>query len=176
MTRTRVLFFVAILLFAGGCDHATKQIARDTLGGAPVISLAADTVRFQLTENPGGFLSMGAKLPTELRRIFFLGVAPLAMLAVAIPVLRAQPQSFWPLFALALIAGGGLANWAERLWNDGAVTDFVSIGVGSLRTGIFNLADVFVLSGVALLLVTGFGESKADRAGPPEAPDAEASA
>jgi signal peptidase II len=158
MTRARLVAFVAILLFAGGCDHATKHIARETLGGSPAISLAADTVRFQLTENPGGFLSLGAHLPPELRRAFFLGMAPLAMLLVAIAVLRSAPRSFGPLFALALVAGGGLANWVERLWNDGAVTDFVSLGVGSLRTGIFNLADVFVLAGVAVLLVTGFGE------------------
>lgn len=162
MTRTRFVSFAVILLFAGGCDHATKQIARDTLGGAPVISLAADTVRFQLAENPGGFLSLGANLPAGLRSVFFLGVAPLALLAVAIPVLRARSRSFWPIFALALVAGGGLANWVERLVNDGAVTDFVSIGVGSLRTGIFNLADVFVMAGVAVLLLTGFGESSAE--------------
>jgi signal peptidase II len=160
---------VAILLFAGGCDHATKQLARETLGGSPAISLAADTVRFQLTENPGGFLSFGAYLPPTLRRFFFLGFAPLAMILVAIPILRSRSRSFGPVFALALVAGGGLANWVERLWNDGAVTDFVSVGVGPLRTGIFNLADVFVMAGVAVLLVTGFGESPPDASEPREA-------
>jgi signal peptidase II len=157
MTRTRLLAFVAILLFAGGCDHATKRIARKTLGGSPAISLAGDTVRLQLTENVGGFLSLGERLPPGLRRVFFLGMAPLAMLAVAIPVLRSRSRSLGPLVALALIAGGGLANWVERLWNHGAVTDFLNLGIGPLRTGIFNLADVFVLTGVAVLLVTGFG-------------------
>ncbi|MBW2312625.1 MAG: signal peptidase II [Deltaproteobacteria bacterium] len=171
MTRARFALFATILLFAGGCDHATKQIARDALGGAPVISLAADTVRFQLTENRGGFLSLGASLPAGLRHIFFLGIAPLALLAVAIPVLRARSPSFWPTFALALVAGGGLANWVERLVNDGAVTDFVSLGVGSLRTGIFNLADVFVMAGVAILLLTGFGESSAEPRSEAAAPD-----
>ena len=38
--------------------------------------------------------------------------------------------------------------------HDGAVTDFVSIGVGSLRTGIFNLADLAVVAGVCLLLLS----------------------
>jgi len=161
MNRSRLVAFVAILLFAGGCDHATKQIARETLGASSAISLAADTVRLQLTENPGGFMSLGAHLPPGLRRTFFLGAAPLAMLIVAIAVLRSAPRSFGPILALALVAGGGLANWVERLWNDGAVTDFVSVGVGPLRTGIFNLADVFVLAGVAVLLATGFGEAAA---------------
>jgi len=100
----------------------------------------------------------GTRLAPELRRTLFLGLAPLAMLGVAIPVLRSGAHSFGPTFALALVAGGGLANWIERLWNDGAVTDFVSLGVGPLRTGIFNVADVFVLAGVAVLIRTGFGE------------------
>jgi len=158
MSRARRIAFVALLVFAAGCDHATKQIAREALAGAPPVSLAADAVRLHLTENPGGLLSFGAALPAPWRRAFFLGLAPLALLAVAVPVLRARSPSRWPLAALGLVVGGGLANWGERLWNDGAVTDFVSVGVGTLRTGIFNLADVFVLAGVAILLVTGFGE------------------
>ncbi|HKJ24185.1 MAG TPA: signal peptidase II [Myxococcota bacterium] len=174
MNRPRFAAFVAILVFAGGCDHATKHLARETLGGSPAISLAADTVRFQLTENPGGFLSLGAHLPPELRRVFFLAFAPLAMVLVAIPILRSRSRSFGPVFALALVAGGGLANWVERLWNDGAVTDFVSVGIGSLRTGIFNLADVFVLAGVAVLLVTGLGESPPGAGERPEGPEAPA--
>ena len=53
---------------------------------------------------------------------------------------------------LGLVAGGGVANWIDRLVA-GAVTDFVSLGVGGLRTGIFNLADLSVLAGVAVLLL-----------------------
>jgi signal peptidase II len=54
---------------------------------------------------------------------------------------------------LALLCGGGLANWLDRLLNGGAVTDFVSFGVGWLRTGIFNVADVAIMAGAALLLL-----------------------
>ena len=56
--------------------------------------------------------------------------------------------------ALALVSGGGIGNWLDRVLHDGAVTDFVSIGVGSLRTGVFNLADLAVVAGVCLLLVS----------------------
>ncbi|HEY8123705.1 MAG TPA: signal peptidase II, partial [Myxococcota bacterium] len=41
----------------------------------------------------------------------------------------------------------------DRVLNAGAVTDFVSLGVGPLRTGIFNLADVAIMAGAALLLL-----------------------
>jgi signal peptidase II len=39
--------------------------------------------------------------------------------------------------------------------DDGAVTDFVSLGVGGLRTGIFNLADIAIVLGLLLFLRAG---------------------
>jgi signal peptidase II len=55
--------------------------------------------------------------------------------------------------ALGLIVGGGLANWLDRLLHDDAVTDYVSLGFGPLRTGIFNLADVGIVAGLLILLL-----------------------
>jgi signal peptidase II len=34
----------------------------------------------------------------------------------------------------------------------GSVVDFMNVGVGSFRTGIFNVADVAILAGIGLLL------------------------
>jgi signal peptidase II len=56
-----------------------------------------------------------------------------------------------PTIALSLLAGGGIGNLIDRIANDGAVTDFVRIGIGPLRTGIFNLADVAIVVGVLVL-------------------------
>ena len=50
----------------------------------------------------------------------------------------------------------------DRIVRFGAVTDFIFVNCGPLRTGIFNLADVFVTTGVAALLIAGMlkpGES-----------------
>ena len=51
--------------------------------------------------------------------------------------------------------GGGFSNLIDRLLNDGAVVDFVSVGVGNLRTGIFNLADGAIMLGAGILLAWG---------------------
>jgi signal peptidase II len=55
--------------------------------------------------------------------------------------------------ALSLIIGGGVGNLIDRVFNHGAVIDFLNLGVGSLRTGIFNAADVQILTGIGLLLL-----------------------
>jgi len=50
-----------------------------------------------------------------------------------------------------LFAAGGLANAIDRL-GDGAVTDYLDFGWQTARWPTFNLADVFIFGGVALLL------------------------
>lgn len=151
--RVALLAFLAVALLTAGCDHAVKHAARVALGDGETHAFARDVVRFQLVHNSGGFLSFGARLPDALRDAFFLVGAPLGVALLAASAFRSARRSRAALAGLALLCGGGLANWLDRLFNAGAVTDFVSLGVGALRTGIFNLADVAILAGAALLLV-----------------------
>jgi signal peptidase II len=53
----------------------------------------------------------------------------------------------------SLIVGGGFSNLVDRIFNRGIVVDFMNMGVGGLRTGIFNVADVAIMAGVGLLLL-----------------------
>ncbi len=48
--------------------------------------------------------------------------------------------------------GHGLADLIDRFRYHGHVTDFLNVGVGSIRTGIFNIADVALMAGVALFV------------------------
>jgi signal peptidase II len=61
------------------------------------------------------------------------------------------------LIAYSFILAGGLGNLWDRLFHDdGHVIDFMLIEINSLlRTGVFNVADVFIVIGVLLAL---FGE------------------
>src|SRR5262249_53889853 len=146
-----------------GCDHLTKQLAGDLLADSAAISFAADTVRFQLAQNAGGFLSLGTDLPPGARGVFFIGIVPLGLLLACVLVLRGGTLSDWSVMGLGLIAGGGVANWLDRVAHGGAVTDFVSLGLGSFRSGIFNVADLSVVAG-GLVLVLAPRSSRA--AGP----------
>ena len=154
MRRAHLIIFFLVLAACVGCDQASKRVAESLLAGSPTLSFAWDTVRFELVSNPGAFLSLGAELPDGLRKIIFVGLVPLVLTLVCVYVLRDSPSSPLTIAALGLVAGGGLGNWLDRLLNAGAVTDFVSLGVGRLRTGIFNLADLAVIAGTALLLLS----------------------
>jgi signal peptidase II len=49
-----------------------------------------------------------------------------------------------------LIVGGGVSNLIDRLRYGGYVVDFLNVGIGSLRTGIFNVADMAIMAGVII--------------------------
>lgn len=67
-------------------------------------------------------------------------------------VLFVQPMSLDTVVAWSLVLSGGLGNLVDRIINDGRVIDFMNIGIGSLRTGIFNVADVYITVGVVVLV------------------------
>lgn len=111
------------------------------------MSFARDTLRLQYAENRGAFLSIGSTLPEKAREVIFtfgIGAIVFGILGylVFVPVLP-RPTTI----ALSLIAGGGLSNLVDRIAYGGYVVDFLNFGLGSFRTGIFNMADVAIVVG-----------------------------
>jgi signal peptidase II len=149
---------VVFLLVAGtvGCDGVTKHLAAENLSGLPVQSFLADTIRLSYSENTGGFLSVGETLPAWGRTVLFT-VATGAFLIFLVVVAWRSGWQQWRTVALSLFVAGGFSNWVDRL-GDGKVVDFLNIGIGGVRTGIFNVADVAIMVGVTLFLLA---ESKA---------------
>jgi signal peptidase II len=162
--RRHLWTFALLLLACIGCDHAAKQAAEQWLAGSPGVEWLGGVVRFELAANPGAFLSLGARLPELARDVLLIGLVPVMLAAVGWAVLRAPDPTRAQVGAFALIAGGGLANWLDRLANDGTVTDFVSLGFGPLRTGIFNVADLAIVGGLVVLLAAGAGRRESDAA------------
>jgi signal peptidase II len=60
------------------------------------------------------------------------------------------------MLPFALVFSGGIGNIIDRIIFDRHVVDFMNLGVNNLRTGIFNFADVYVVTGVTLLLVARY--------------------
>jgi len=56
------------------------------------------------------------------------------------------------IVALSLVVGGGIGNLIDRIFNQCCVVDFMNLGIGSLQTGIFNVADVVITFGVIWFL------------------------
>lgn len=149
---------VALLVFAAvvtiGCDQATKAVVISELATEPERSFLSDTVRIGYVENPGGFLSLGADLPPEMRTAVFTVATGFGLLALLVLTIR-QRSGGWATVGLVLLVSGGVSNWLDRLVR-GSVVDFLNVGIGPVRTGVFNVADVAIMTGAAIFLVAGF--------------------
>ena len=144
----RATLVAGVLLTCVGFDQGTKALAGKYLAGTSPISLLGGTVRLQYSENTGAMLGIGSRLPEAVRLWAFIVIAiVLAVLLVAI--IRDENHGYGPAIALSFVLGGGVSNLVDRLFNQGAVVDFMNIGLANIRTGIFNFADVAIFGGVA---------------------------
>ena len=137
-----------------GCDRLTKHAATITLAGTEARSYLAGLVRLEFAENPGGFLSLGANLPVMARTAFFTTITGLLLFVLGVFAVRTR-RAGWSTLGLMLFLTGGASNWIDRVVR-GSVVDFLNVGIGPLRTGVFNVADVAIMSGAALFVIAEF--------------------
>ncbi len=149
-----------IIAVSIGVDQWTKWIATETLKNTPTRTYWGDTFRLQWTTNEGAFLSLGASLPPQLRHWILTIAVGALLLGLVIYLLVHKELDTFQVGSYALIASGGLSNWIDRARFDGSVVDFMNLGIGWLRTGVFNIADVAIMVGIGLLFLHSW---RADR-------------
>lgn len=154
--RARLLLALFILMSGVGFDQVTKQIAAQQLRGSPPLSFLGDTVRLHYAENRGAFLGLGNRLSPELR--FWILTVATAVLLVGLSVFLMLQWNTGHLsfLALSFVLAGGIGNMLDRVFHDGRVIDFLNLGLGPLRTGIFNVADIAISGGVVVLGIVSF--------------------
>ncbi len=154
MTRLKhLLVVVAVLMACIGGDQATKHIAKEYLGDGRLVSLLGGTLRLEYAENSGAFLSLGASLPGHWRDYIFIAGVAIILTAILLYLLLKPSAYLIGTSALALVCGGGFSNLVDRVRYDGRVVDFLNVGLGPIRTGIFNVADMAIMAGVLLLIL-----------------------
>ena len=150
---TRGAAIASICAVTIGLDRITKLLAQEFLRArAPRIYLG-DFFRLQYVENPGAFLSLGSGLSMD-SRIWSLTVAVGLLLVIMAWILIKKRLDRWTTIALSLLLAGGAGNWIDRAFRRAhTVVDFMNVGIGGLRTGIFNVADMAITAGVAILII-----------------------
>lgn len=111
------------------------------------------TLRFNLSLNPGASFGLGRGV-TPL----FMGLG-VVLLAVLLLYSR-RVQSTTMAIALGLVIGGAAGNLFDRFLRDngGAVIDFIDFQWWP----VFNVADIFVVGGAILLVLTAKDPPVAD--------------
>ncbi|MCJ8314297.1 MAG: signal peptidase II [Saccharospirillaceae bacterium] len=111
------------------------------------------TFRLVYAENPGAFLGMGDSLPPIISTAIFMYLIPLAVIGFSFYVIRSKEFMGRNVIIMGSVLAGGFSNVIDRYYNDAHVIDFLNVGIGSLRSGIFNVADMFVMFGVILIIL-----------------------
>jgi signal peptidase II len=108
--------------------------------------------RMRYGENPGAAFGLFVGVKSDLRFPFFT-VVTLAAVAFVLGAYRKlrEGQRLQQL-ALVLVLAGALGNYADRVARR-YVIDFIDWGISDLRWPTFNVADVFLVVGVGLMLL-----------------------
>lgn len=147
---TRLAILSTTILICVGCDQSTKMVAKSHLHGHSSISLFHSMFNFVYAENAGVMLGIGSRLPETMRFVFFVLFVGILLVAAIVFVL-VKPLHNMNVFAISLVVGGGISNLIDRLIRNGSVIDFMLIKIGSLESGIFNVADLAIILGTCIL-------------------------
>ena len=146
-----ILITVSILL-----DQLSKFLIRQNVDQYSEIKLIGDYFILTNVENSGAFLGMGSDFSPFIKTVFLLILPIIVLICIMIYVYRDKQIDKISLIGFCLIIGGGIANIYDRILY-GSVTDFLFIDLGGIfKTGIFNIADLSVTTGMILILLMSF--------------------
>lgn len=149
----RAQVFGVIVSVSVCLDQVSKRIAEHYLIDVMPKTYFFDTFRLEFVQNDGAFLSMGSNWPPMIKTVTFLFLPFLLLIAASFFTIFSHKLTSCQRGLLALIVSGGIGNLIDRIFLGGLVTDFMNMGFGSLRTGIFNIADVAITLGTILLVL-----------------------
>lgn len=148
----QTFLIVAVLGSNIGCDQVSKRMVRQRIGYHEEIGLLSNYVTLTRVENKGAFLSLGDSLPDPIRFTLLTILPVLVLGGVLLFVLTKSNLSRATVLGICFIGGGGIGNVYDRFVY-GSVTDFLHIDFVIFQTGIFNMADVSIMTGVVIVLV-----------------------
>ena len=107
-------------------------------------------------ENTGAFLGMGSELPEKLRVLILIVLPIIVLIGITAYTYIDKALDKISIIGFSLIIGGGIGNIFDRIVY-GSVTDFFYLDFwGIFQTGIFNIADLSVSTGMILILISSF--------------------
>ncbi len=178
----KAALYIGVLLLVVLLDQITKLLIVNHFELGESKPLIQDVFHFTYILNEGAAFGMLAD-----NRWIFIVLSTVAVIAIlAYLILRSQKIGLLWGISMAMIAGGGVGNMIDRLWNGdefgaGAVIDFLDFcAFPNLWSWIFNVADAAVCIGAGLIILAVIldevKESRKKRAQETEKAEAAASA
>lgn len=129
-------------------DQITKILVVNQLLPGENIEIIKNIFSIIYTNNTGAAFSILLG-----KRIFLIVVAVLIIGVLLYYIKRNKIEKKIDIIALSFVIGGSLGNLVDRIVR-GYVIDFISIKIGNYNFPIFNVADILIVIGVFLLLLS----------------------
>ena len=146
----RIALTTLVIMVNVGCDQISKNLVRDRVAYNQKISLIQDYFTLTKVENTGAFLGLGSGFPPLVKKIIFSLLPAIVLIIGFFMLLVKFNLNYYTILGLCFMIGGGIGNVVDRI-RYGSVTDFLYIDLGIVSTGVFNLADVSIMTGLFLL-------------------------
>jgi signal peptidase II len=147
----QLLLLLALAALVGGlvgCDHATKRLAATGLAGRPAVSIIEGAVSLTYVENRDSAFGLLRRLEPTTRRPLLVGASLLVTTLIVVSWWQRRRAGWLAHLAFALLLAGGVGNLVDRAFR-GYVVDFVHVRYWP----VFNVADAYLVVGIALLLL-----------------------
>lgn len=143
---TLILDFIFVVLLIIG-DQVTKSVAIANLKGQESIKLIDGVLHLHYLENFGAAFGM-----LQNQKLFFIFMAAIILFIILFILVKMPEQKKYNAMhiCLVLIASGAVGNMIDRV-QFGYVVDFIYFIL--IDFPIFNVADIYVTVGTALLVI-----------------------
>jgi signal peptidase II len=150
-TKMPQWFLISILVLT--FDQLSKNLILLSMGMYNKIAILP-CLNFSLAYNHGAAFGILAN-SDGWQKWLFCGIAVIISILIVIWAGRLTNKDYWEGIALASILGGALGNLIDRL-RYGHVIDFIDFYIGSWHWYTFNVADIAICVGSAVLLWISF--------------------
>jgi len=156
MKNIRNLCIISLVVLNIILDQLSKFWIRGNVAPYNDINIIADYFIITNVENSGAFLGLGSDFSPVIKSILLLALPVGVLVTVLVYVFKDKSIDKLSLIGYSSIIGGGIGNIYDRFLY-GSVTDFLFIDLGGVfKTGIFNIADLSVTTGMILIIWASF--------------------
>lgn len=151
MKKKYLLFFVTtatvIIL-----DQIMKAYVISTMSIHESFAVIEGFFNITYIRNPGAAFGFLAGASPIFRQVFFLSAAIAVILLILHGIRKSGEKEFLLVFSLSLLLAGAAGNLIDRV-RFGEVVDFLDVYLGHYHWPAFNIADVAISTGAAILIL-----------------------
>ena len=145
----KIIFSIVMISLLVIVDQWSKLLAVDRLMNKDGFEVIGNLLTFEYVENPGAAFSSFLN-----KKVFLCSITVVALILFSVFLVKCEDR--YTFVGLLLTIGGAIGNFIDRL-RLSYVIDFIHF---SFFSPVFNLADVFLTVGVAIIIIVLLVEAK----------------